>query len=60
MDRKKVDENFQGTYIITAPEILRKEDYDEKSDCYSLGIVLFELLTNRLPFNWKNKEKFTQ
>lgn len=33
-----------------APETLSKEGCNEKSDVYSFGIVLYELLTNRIPF----------
>lgn len=30
--------------------------YDNKIDCFSLGIVLFEMLTNALPFDFSNKK----
>ena len=32
-----------GTYMYASPEQLRGRDYDEKSDVFSLGIILFEL-----------------
>ena len=33
-----------------APEIKNSVEYDEQSDIYSLGIILFELLT-KIPTN---------
>lgn len=33
-----------------SPEMLLKKDYNEKTDIWSLGIVLFMLLCNRFPF----------
>ncbi|CAF4868404.1 unnamed protein product [Rotaria sp. Silwood1] len=34
----------------TAPEILLLEDYVDKSDIYSLGIVFWELASRRVPY----------
>ncbi|PHJ22461.1 tyrosine kinase-like protein [Cystoisospora suis] len=41
---------WAGTVLWMAPETLSKEGCNEKSDVYSFGIVLYELLTNRIPF----------
>ncbi|EGC38713.1 hypothetical protein DICPUDRAFT_148631 [Dictyostelium purpureum] len=37
--------------IWLSPEIMRGEEYTEKADVYSFGIVLWEILTGQLPFD---------
>ncbi|GAB2265728.1 hypothetical protein Dimus_000766 [Dionaea muscipula] len=42
----------KGTPQWMAPEVLRNEPSDEKSDIYSFGVVLWELATHKIP--WEN------
>lgn len=46
-----ITSNVMGSVHYTSPEQARGGYSDEKSDIYSMGVTIFEMLTGRVPFN---------
>ncbi len=42
---------FVGTPYYLSPEICQNKAYDEKSDVWSLGVIIYELITLNKPFD---------
>lgn len=49
-----------GTPFYMAPEIFNEKKYNEKADVWSLGIIMFVLLTGKSPFLGNDFEKITE
>jgi len=49
-DQRTVTDKAIGSVHYIAPEQARGDITDEKADIYSVGVLLYEMLTGRLPF----------
>ena len=49
-----IDHRFLGTVHYSAPEQIRNLNVDGRSDLYSLGAILYEVMTGRRPFTGDN------
>ena len=45
-----------GTPIYLAPEIIKEKGHDEKVDIWCIGVLLFELITGKVPFQGRDIE----
>jgi len=46
-----VEPHVSGTYLYMSPEQLRCQPLSTASDIYSMGIIIYEMLTGRRPFH---------
>ncbi|AFZ46546.1 serine/threonine protein kinase [Cyanobacterium stanieri PCC 7202] len=49
-DQNQAQEEFVGTPRYASPEQLQGHDIDNRADIYSFGIIMYEMLTKRLPW----------
>lgn len=43
-----------GTYVWMSPEVLKHEPYNFKADMYSVGLILYFIWTEKIPFSNSN------
>lgn len=53
----KMRTTFCGTPLYVCPEILKGNEYDEKIDIWSLGIMMYEMLVGENPFKISKEEE---
>lgn len=51
MEPQSVASTLCGSPLYMAPEVLLCQPYDAKADLWSVGAILFEMLTGKPPFN---------
>jgi serine/threonine protein kinase len=52
------DQKIYGVLPYIAPEVLRGKPYTEKSDIYSLGIVINTIISGKLPFDDRSFNRY--
>lgn len=48
--KQKKKNNRIGTYQWMAPEVIRNDEIDFPSDVYSFGVIIWELLSEKIPY----------
>ena len=46
-----------GTPFFVSPEILMRQSYDQQTDMWSVGCIMFLLLSGNLPFNGRSQKE---
>ncbi|CAK9185374.1 unnamed protein product [Ilex paraguariensis] len=53
-------ETICGSPLYMAPEIMQLQKYDAKADLWSVGAILFQLVTGKTPFTGQNQIQLLQ
>ena len=53
-ETQRINEGIMGSVHYISPEVAKGKIGDEKSDIYSLGVTMYELLTGVVPFDNEN------
>uniref|UniRef100_A0A6B2LCI3 Protein kinase domain-containing protein n=1 Tax=Arcella intermedia TaxID=1963864 RepID=A0A6B2LCI3_9EUKA len=56
-ERRNRAMSLVGTPHWTAPEVLNREEYNEKADVWSFGIIVWEMVTYSKPYDGKPKNE---
>lgn len=52
--------SYAGSYYYISPEMLRQESYDYKCDIWSMGVILYEMLTKQQTFPAESVNEIVQ
>ena len=55
-DQPAGESNLAGSFFYLAPEVIAGSSADIPSDLYALGVLLYEMITGRVPFSDFNEE----
>jgi serine/threonine protein kinase len=57
-NKGQINKTICGTPLYMAPQVVQKTQYSYKSDIWSIGCILFELLNGLTPFHSRNRQEF--
>jgi serine/threonine protein kinase len=46
-----IDKKYVGSLNYAAPEVIKKLEYDQSIDIFSIGIIMYYMLSGTLPFD---------
>jgi len=59
-DKEKGLDLVLGTPLYMSPELVKHQRYTEKVDVWSLGVIVYQLLSGKTPFDGKNLKRINQ
>ncbi|RXN07863.1 Ribosomal S6 kinase alpha-6 [Labeo rohita] len=57
VDQDRKAYSFCGTVEYMAPEVVNRRGHTQSADWWSLGVLMFEMLTGTLPFQGKDRNE---
>lgn len=55
LDDGELAKTVCGSPLYMAPEVLNRRNYTDKADLWSVGVILYRLIFNNMPFNGLNE-----
>jgi len=55
LESTQLAETACGTPLYMAPEVFRNKKYDAKADLWSVGCILYEMITGSVPYTGKSQ-----